>query len=247
MNLEVIESYRDFWNLLPKSVEANLKFAQEIMNGQDPIHTKYFWGEYSTPILAYIVIHALKHPYIEEEDLDEYTGDYHDFVAGPFDEDTNKPNWYQLKTYKGYNGKKLKGWLQNNGYQYFIQKEQEKERINRRETGGESLTKLPLNILLGGSGIPEGLSDEELKVMNALRNAWRQLCNKDKVVLTVTVLNKLHWTEEWNRLNEYVDPKGGRESMKDWTNLEKQNSISRLKNRAKKHLRKRYFKEYLNQ
>lgn len=247
MNPEVLESYREFWKLLPKDIDANLKFAQGVINNQDPIHSMYFWGDYSEPILAYIIIKAIKHPYASEEDMREYSGDYEDFVMGPFDKETGKSKWYQLKTYRGENGLKLKGWLQRNGYQYFIQKEQEKERINRREAGGESLTKLPLKTLLDDSGIPEGLSDEDLKVIKALRNAWRQLCNKDKVVLTVTVLNKLHWTEEWNRLNEYVDPKGGRESMKDWTNLEKQNSISRLKNRAKKHLRKRYFIEYLNQ
>ena len=247
MSPQVIESYRELWNLLPKNIDANLKFAQGVINNQDPIHSMYFWGEYSQPILAYIIIKAIKHPYASKEDMREYSGDYEDFVMGPFDKETGKSKWYQLETYRGDNGLKLKGWLQKNGYQYFIQKEQEKERRWNRETGGDSLNKLPLKTLLGDSGIPDGLSDEELRVINALRNAWVQLCDKDKVVLTVTVLNKLHWTEEWNKLNVYVDPKDGRESMKDWTNKKKQDSISRLKDRATDHLRKRYLKEYINQ
>lgn len=242
MTPEVLESYRVFWDLLPQNIEANLKFAKAVINFKDPIHSMYFWGEYSEPILAYIIMHAIKLPYASEEDMREYSGDYEDFVMGPFDKTTGELKWYQLNAYRGENGKKLKGWLQKNGYQYFVQKEQEKKRKRNREVGGEALNKLPLKTLLGDSSIPEGLSDEDLKVMNALRSAWKELSDKDKAVLTVTVLHKLDWTEEWARLNTYVEPNDGRESMKDWTNVQKQNSISRLKNRAKKHLLKKYLK-----
>lgn len=244
MNPEVLESYREFWNLLPKNVDANLKFAKAVINCKDPIHSMYFWGDYSAPILAYIIIHAMKHPYASEEDMREYSGDYEDFIMGPFDKNTGESKWYQLTTYRGENGKKLKGWLQNHGYQYFIQKEQEKGRRWKRETGGESLSKLPLKILLCDPDIAEGLSDQELKLIAMLRKAWSKLSDKDKDVLNLTILNELDWTEEWNRLNVYINPKDGRESMKEWNNKKKQDSISRLKDRAVEHLRKKFYEEY---
>jgi hypothetical protein len=244
MNPDVPEAYRDFWNLLPKSIEANLKFAKAVINFKDPIHSMYFWGEYSKPILAYIIINALKHTYASDEDMSVYAGDYKDFVMGPFDEKTGESKWYQLKTYRGENGKKLKGWLQKNGYQYFIQKEQTDE--GRRKREGGTLNKLPLDVLLCFDSIPDGLSDQDLKYLAALKIAWGKLSTKNKEVLRLRVISKTHWTEAWDKLHCYVDPDEDKEPMSEWSNKKKQNSIARLKRRAKEKLRDTFYKELNN-
>ena len=244
MKPEVIETYRKFWNLLPKSVEANLKFAQEIIKGKDPLHTRYFWGDYSNPILAYIIIHALKRPYASEELLIEYSSDYYDFVAGPFDEQTQSPKWYQLHTYKGKDGKKLKGWLQNHGYQYFIKQELERKKVRDAETG--TLDKLPLDVLLGFDTIPEGLSDQDLVYLKLLQTAWEKISDKNKEVLRILVVSKTHWTVAWEELNSYIDPEEDKEPMSEWCNKKKQDSIARLKRLAKKQLRDIFLKELNN-
>lgn len=241
MKPEVLESYRKFWNLLPKSVEANLKFAQEIIRGKDHLHTTYFWGEYSEPILSYIIINALKRRYASKELLIEYSGDYYDFVAGPFEELTLSPNWYQLQTYKGKDGKKLKGWLQNNGYQYFIKKEQERKKVSNAEAG--SLDKLPLDILLCFDIIPEGLSDQDMVYLKALKTAWEKVNVKNKEILNILVVSKTHWTDAWDELNGYIDPEEDTEPMSAWSSKKKQDSIARLKRRAKKQLRDIFFEE----
>lgn len=244
MKPDVIDTYRKFWSLLPNSVEANLKFAQEIIKGKDPLHTTYFWGEYSKPILAYIIIHALDHPYASEELLIECSGDYYDFAAGPFEERTQLPKWYQLHTYKGKDGKKLKGWLQNHGYQYFILKEQERKKVRDAESG--SLDKLPLDVLLCFDSIPEGLSDQDLKYHKALKVAWGKLSTKNQEVLRLKVISKTHWTVAWDKLHCYVDPDEDNEPMSEWCNKKKQDSIARLKRRAKDQLRDIFFEELNN-
>lgn len=244
MNPEVLEAYREFWNLLPKNVDANLKFAKAVINCKDPIHSMYFWGDYSAPILAYIIIRAMKHRYASEEDMREYSGDYEDFVMGPFDKKTGESKWYQLKTYRGENNLKLKGWLQKNGYQYFIQKEQDDERRKKRNRG--SVDKLPLDILLCFDSIPDELSDQDLKYLKALKIAWGQVSAKNQEVLRLRVISKTHWTVAWDKLHCYIDPDEDNEPMSEWSNKKKQDSIARLKRRAKEELREYFFRELNN-
>lgn len=62
---QTVDIYREFWNLLPVNVEANLKFVQEVVNG-DSLHQYYFFGEFSKPILIWIIVHALYKPYTDK-------------------------------------------------------------------------------------------------------------------------------------------------------------------------------------
>ncbi len=39
---QTLNRYKDFWSLLPKNVEANLKFAKEVAAG-DTMHQYYFF------------------------------------------------------------------------------------------------------------------------------------------------------------------------------------------------------------
>lgn len=93
------EEYEQLWSQLPLKVEANLAFAGLVANGES-INTKYFFGDYSFPILKWVIItlYAPKNKDIREV-LYQFTGDYYDFVSGPLD-DNNRPQWYQLTSYR---------------------------------------------------------------------------------------------------------------------------------------------------
>ena len=131
-----LNKYKEFWNLLSTNVDANLKFAQKVVDG-DSIHQYYFFGEYSKPILSWIIVHALYkayHPEVERE----IVGKYYEFVAGPFKDTV--PQWYQLLCYKGKNDEKLHSWLKRNGCQWFRKdkiKEENVTSISQGKTVGD--------------------------------------------------------------------------------------------------------------
>lgn len=234
MNPQTIQSYRDFWALLPKDVQANLKFAKGIIEG-DALHKFYFFGDYSKPILSWIIIHALD-GFPTEFAIMEISSQYYEFVAKPFEKDTHKPQWYQLATYKGINDQKLKTWLQTNGRQWFIK---EKIKVEKEKKHSE-IESVPLTTLLGLDKAEDEITDEELAKRQKLKNAWALLSKKDKEVLTTLVLRKTHWTEAWEKLSQYIEPEDGQASMETWANKTKQDALARLKKRAKKHLLNRF-------
>lgn len=234
MNPQTIQSYRDFWALLPKDVQANLKFAKGIIEG-DALHKFYFFGDYSKPILSWIIIHALD-GFPTDFAMMEISGQYYEFVAKPFEKDTNEPQWYQLASYKGINDQKLKTWLQTNGRQWFIK---EKIKVEKKNQHTE-IESVPLATLLGLDKAEDEVTDEELATRQKLKDAWELLSKKDKDVLTTLVLRKTHWTKAWEKLSHYIKPEDGQASMESWTNKTKQDALARLKKRAKKHLFNQY-------
>lgn len=234
MDSQTIQTYRELWNLLPTDVQANLKFAKGIIK-KDPLHHFYFFGEYSKPILSWIIIHALD-GFPTESAIVDISGKYYEFVAQPFEEDTKKPQWYQLHCYQGRNNQKLKGWLQTNGRQWFI-KDKLKEAKDNHHNEIESIS---LDALLGLDKAEEEITDEELAARQKVKKAWTQLSDKDKEVLTVLVLHKTHWTKAWEKLSRHIKPEEGYPPMETWSNKTKQDALARLKIRAKKHLKNRF-------
>lgn len=49
------KEYEQLWAQLPLKVEANLAFTRLVVSGE-PINTKYFFGDYSFPILKWVII-----------------------------------------------------------------------------------------------------------------------------------------------------------------------------------------------
>ena len=228
-----LDSYNAFWEQLPTSVETNLQFAQYVIKG-DAIHTSYFFGDYSKPILSWIIVHALEMNYSETIER-QITGKYYDFVAGPFRE--NKPHWSQLRWYRGIDGNTLKSWLQRNGFQYFRRCKIKDDKEHRRMR--------PLLEFKGYDTLEDkvddnGPSDEQLRRDKLLTAALEMLNERDKEVLTLMVMKKLPWQNRWEALNKYINPRGGREVIATWSNKRKQDALVALKILALEHLRNNY-------
>lgn len=228
-----LEAYKEFWNLLPTSVEANLKFAKEVAAGES-VHQYYFFGEYSKPILSWIIVHALYKAYTQNTER-EITGKYYEFVAGPFKDNT--PQWSQLRWYKGINSEKLHSWLKRNGSQWF-----RKDRMRDDKELGRLSDLLEFKDYHTLNDVEEhgDVSDEQLMKEQRLQAAWGMLNDKDQEVLNVMVVKELHWSQSWEILNKHINPRAGREVMQTWSPKLKQDSLARLKERAIEHLIVRY-------
>ena len=230
---QTLEAYRKFWKLLPVNVEANLKFAKEVVEG-DSMHQYFFFGEYSKPILSWIIVQALYKSYTPDAEK-EITGQYYEFVAGPFKD--NAPQWSQLKWYKGINNEKLHSWLKRNGCQWF-----RKDKIKEEKEWGKLSGLLEFKDCRALNDVEDDdyLSDEQLVNEHRLQAAWGMLNDKDQEVLTLMVIKELHWSKSWETLNKYINPRSGREVMLTWTPKRKQDALALLKERAIEHLEARY-------
>lgn len=228
-----LEAYKKFWDSLPTNVEANLKFAKEVVAG-DVMHQNYFFGEYSKPILSWIIVHALYKPYTDKAER-EITGQYYEFVAGPFKDSI--PQWYQLKWYKGINNEKLHSWLKRNGCQSF---RKDKIKDDDRWKKMSDLLEFRDYSALNDVEDDDCLSDEQLLKEQRLQAAWGMLSEKDQEVLTFMVIKELHWSESWDLLNKHMEPRAGREAMLTWIPKQKQDALAVLKKRAIEHLEERY-------
>lgn len=230
-----LESYKKLWSKLPTDVAANIEFARLVMQGEY-YNQVFFFGDYSEPILRYICIKLFCCRKVEDMII-TIKSEYYEFVAKPFDKN-NRPQWYQLKHYEGRNGLKLKGWLSNNSFQYFSWQMKK----NKNETNNESelLDFIDYEALLSKDCYESELSDEELSRNNRVRKAFETLSEKDQDVINSLVIDKMHWTDAYERLSVYMKPRKGREVMNTWKPKRKQDALAMLKARAIEHLQARY-------
>ena len=231
MNANVLNQYREFWSSLSDDIEANLKFAKAVREG-DSIHQFYFFGEYSKPILKWIIINALYTSYSDERER-EISGKYYEFVAGPFKDST--PQWYQLTCYKGINNEKLHSWLKRNGCQFF---RKEKIREDKKEQKMSGLLEyVDYSTLINQEDFDDTFDKEELKErIKKLYSAVELLNEKDKKVIELLFFEETEWNIAWNSLSKYINPRLGKEVMQSWSSKRKQDALALLKARALKHL-----------
>lgn len=236
-NMTDKNKYMELWRMLDTSVNANLQFAQLVIN-REPSNTKYFFGDYSYEIIKWIAITVFS---VKAKHVDDFIytlyGDYFEFVANPIGKD-NKPQWYQLSSYKGYNDMKLKSWLMNNAHQYFARKKKREESIALNES--ELLEFVDYEALISLGDTQEDLSDEQCIYRNRLKKAWNLLSEKDKKVIKCLILDKKNWQIAFEELKEFINPREGRQVMESWTDKRKQDALAMMKIRSVQHLSKKF-------
>lgn len=223
--------YKELWDKLPTDVSANLEFAKFVAQ-EEPSHSRYFWGEYSIPILKWIALTVYSNKPIEEV-VPSIMAQYYFFVIRPIDE-KNKPQYYQLRAYKGLNGLKLETWLKRNGRQHFVKEVKEDEQRENNTT--DLLEFVDYETLLSLDCEAIELNDEELRNRERLRAAWESLTEKDKDVLHQLVIEKSYWKDAYEDLRQYIFPKDGKQVMEEWTDKRKQDALALMKARAIEHL-----------
>lgn len=222
--------YKTLWDKLSTDILANLQFAKLVIE-EEPINCRYFWGIYSKPILKWIAVSVYSGHKLEDV-IPLIMTQYYIFVSNPFVD--NKPQYYQLTSYKGLNDLKLESWLKRNGKQYFVKEEKKKESQNNDAT--DLLEFVDYEALLSIDKEEKELNDEELRNQERLKAAWNQLSDKDKDVLHLLVIQKIYWEDAYDELNQYIYPKDGRQVMEGWSNKRKQDALANMKARAIEHL-----------
>lgn len=225
-----LTEYQDLWKKLSNDISANIHFAK-LVSEEDPINSHFFWSDYSKPILKWIAVSVYAGHKLEDI-IPLIMTQYYMFVSNPFIE--NKPQYYQLTSYKGLNDLKLDSWLKRNGKQYFVKEEKKKDKQNNDAT--DLLEFVDYEALLSLDSEEKELNDEELRNRESLKAAWNLLSDKDKDVLHLLVIQKIYWEDAYDELNLYISPKGGRQVMEDWSNKRKQDALANMKARAIEHL-----------
>lgn len=222
--------YKDLWNKLPFDIPSNIHFAK-LVSEEEPVNSHFFWSNYSKPILKWIAVSVYAGHKLEDI-IPLIMTQYYMFVSNPFIE--NKPQYYQLTSYKGLNELKLESWLKRNGKQYFVKEEKKKVKQNNDAT--DLLEFVDYEALLSLDSEEKELNDEELRNRESLKAAWNLLSDKDKDVLHLLVIQKIYWEDAYDELNQYISPKGGRQVMEGWSNKRKQDALANMKARAIEHL-----------
>ena len=236
---------RAFWALLPKEVGANLVFAQLVAKG-DAVQQAYFFGEYSKPILSHIITKGMLKSYRDGDERD-IMGEYYEFVTEPTDS-KGKPEWYQLRSYKGLRGEKLQSWLQRNGSQWFAARQM---RDNGGFTGGRRSAEERKKMR------PRSLDDMFANLQNRLfeecdydaeeqyrhqhlklREAVESLPLRERDVLCVMVAEDMSWQQEWEALDCYMTIKYTEQTLDREGKKRVQDALANLKRHAVRELRK---------
>lgn len=227
------KSYEELWKMLPSSVDANLRFAQLVINSE-PCNTRYFFGDYSYEIIKWIAISVYSANAKEIDDLiRNLYGEYFEFVTYPVD-DLNQPQWRQLKLYKGAKGLKLRSWLMKNSHQHFVKKKMvEKLRAANEDRLADFVD---YQKIIETCANTEDITDEEYINRVCLNQAWASISEKDKTILLCLIIKKMSWKDAFDKLSGYINPREGRQAMETWTDKRKQDALALMKIRALKHL-----------
>lgn len=231
-----IKEYNDLWNKLSTNIAANLRFA-ELVSHEEPKNSRYFWGEYSNSILRWIAV-SVYSGHKMDDIIPQIMTQYYLFVSNPFID--YKHHYYQLTSYKGLKDLKLESWLKRNSKQYFVKLEKKSARENI-ETA-DMLEFVDYEALLSLNSKEKDIDDADCSRSDCLSASWNLLSDKDKDVIHLLVIQKLHWEDAYDELNHYINPKGGRQVMEGWTNKRKQDALANLKARAIEHLIIKYNK-----
>ena len=222
--------YMNLWQQLSTDIPSNLRFA-ELVAEEEPMNSRYFWREYSKPILRWIAVSVYSGHDIERVIPDIMT-QYYMFVSNPFV--GNKHHYYQLAAYKGLNDMKLETWLKRNAKQHFVRIAKKSEKHENESS--DLIEFVDYEALLSMNSNEQGMSDEECFRRDCLKASWNLLSEKDKDVIDLLVIQKLYWEDAYAELNQYISPKGGRQVMEGWSNKRKQDALANMKARAIEHL-----------
>lgn len=228
-------TYKELWECLSFNIPANLAFAS-LVSKEEYHNLSYFLGDYSLPILKWIVISVYSNLPVEDT-IPAILGEYYEFVSSPIN-NNGKAGWHQLTSYKGSNDQKLKSWLMTNGKRWFVRQKLKDMKQTENETGLLDFVDYE-SLLSIESNVPD-VSDEDLTYRDRLSKAWDHLSEKDKNVLHYLIIEKTHWSEAYEKLNVYINPKVGRVAMLSWDNKRKQDALAMMKARAIEHLIARF-------
>lgn len=221
-----------------RTIEGDLEIARRVVEN-DTIAVNYFLGEFSNPILDYVgkeIMHADGchingdlHYYME------ISGDYYEFIGAKFEKNT--PTWHKLSLYRATHNRggteaRLYTYVNVITVRHFIALKQKMDK-NKWENIDDMPESMSISILKEYNGFDEILLAEEYEEYKELDIAWSKLPERDQLILTYLVIEDMNPLDIFDEMIQYVDTKLPPE---DFTIKQKQDAMSLMKRRAKKHL-----------
>lgn len=221
-----------------RTVEGDLEIARRVVEN-DTIAVNYFLGEFSNPILDYVgkeIMHADGchingdlHYYME------VSGDYYEFIGAKFEKNT--PTWHKLSLYRATQNRggtvaRLYTYVNVITVRHFIALKQKMDK-NSWENIDDMPESMSISILKEYNGFDEIWLAEEHEEYKELDIAWSKLPEKDQLILTYLVIQDANPLDIFDEMIQYVDTKI---SPDQFSVKQKQDAMSLMKRRAKKHL-----------
>ena len=221
-----------------RNIDGDLEIARRVVEN-DTATVNYFLGEFSAPILDYVGKNIMKtsgclvndklHYYME------HSGEYYEFIGAKFE--NNIPQWnkislYRAKQNKGESEARLYTYVNVITVRHFIALKQKKDK-NKWENLDDMPESMTISILKEYEGFDEISLAEEKEEYKELDIAWAKLPERDQLILTYLVIQDANPLDIFDEMIQYVDTKI---SPDQFSVKQKQDAMSLMKRRAKKHL-----------
>ena len=224
-----------------QDVNADLEIARRVVKN-DSLAVNFFLEEFSIKILDYIGKNIMCRPPVLVKGVYCYsptvTTEYFEFIGAAFHDGI--PTWHKIELYKGTVSDKrparLYSYVSTISMRYFVKLKKKED--NEKKHANSSfcvIENVGLDILNKYSGFDEIEIGEVCDTDTEIGWAWKHLPEKDRVVLKYLVMEERNSLDVFDELIQYVDSKI---PPSCYTRTQRQNAMSLLKQRAKKHLRK---------
>lgn len=243
MNVSLSEMNSLPFDVLKKmqNVNADLEIARRVV-GNDSLVVTFFLKEFSSKFLDYIGKNIMCRPPVMVNGVYCYSptviAEYYEFIGAVFRD--GKPTWHKLELYKGtvsnQRPARLYSYVSTISMRYFVKlKKKEDKEKKHTDCSFCVIENIGPDILNKYSGFDEIELGEVCDTDTEIGWAWKHLPEKDRVVLKYLVMEERNSLDVFDELIQYVDSKI---PPSCYTRTQRQNAMSLLKQRAKKHLRK---------
>lgn len=226
-----------------QSIDADLMIASRITAG-DQQAINYLLGDFSAGFLDYIASAIMHRQPVCTGGAWHYyptvTSEFYEFIGAAFVDGC--PTWHKIGLYsgiatRGQRQARLYTYVSTITVRHFVHLKQKEDRQNAMTAKNISATmheNADIDTLLKYDGFdeinPDTLCDEE----SEFDWAWNRLPEKDRKTLTCLVVEERDTLEAFDLLAEYIDTDTPTSA---YTRKQRQDAMSSMKRRAKKHLR----------
>ena len=222
-----------------QTVEGDLEIAKRVVNN-DTITVNYFLGEFSFPFLNYIEKNILKNEIYYINNISSHylgiSGDYYKFIGAKFTD--GKPTWHKVSLYKGIKNKgekeaRLYTYINTITVRHFINVKKKLDK-NKEKSLDDMPEFMSISILKEYDGFDEFSLEEDDSKYKELEVAWEKLPERDQLILKYLVIEDRNPLEIFDEMIQYVETTI---PLEQYTKKQKQDAMSLMKRRAKRHLR----------
>lgn len=200
----------------------------------------FFLGDYSSPILSYVV----RYVYCNES-YQELLGEYYEFIS----KRNKNISYYKLTLYSNFNNSTLRNYVTAITVRHFVDVKKKEDSIDKqtisidgaytiatKENEKDVIENPWFNLLIGNSGNSDenSLSAESYK---KIEYVFSKLPERDVKIIKLMVMDNVSGLEAFEELEADLK-ETAKTPISTWSTKQKQNAMALLKGRALKHFKK---------